>query len=92
MDQGHLSPLPLAASPVYWQHDHALRLYPFLNALIAGDRVDQYYKNYKGYNAINLGHSSENQLIKAKLWVCLSSWVPSWDMNLRKTLPSQRFH
>jgi DNA polymerase epsilon subunit 2 len=55
LDQSHLSPLPLSASPIYWQHDHALRLYPFPDALIVGDRVDQYYENYEECDAINPG-------------------------------------
>ena len=55
LDQGHLSPLPLSASPIFWQHDHALRLYPFPDALIVGDRVDQYYENYEECDAINPG-------------------------------------
>jgi len=55
LDQGHLSPLPLSASPIYWQLDHALRLYPFPDALIVGDRVDQYYENYEECDAINPG-------------------------------------
>lgn len=55
LDQGHLSPLPLSASPIYWQHDHALRLYPFPDALVVGDRVDQYYENYEECDAINPG-------------------------------------
>ena len=55
LDQGHLAPLPLSASPIYWQHDHALRLYPFPDALIVGDRVDQYYENYEECDAINPG-------------------------------------
>ncbi len=54
-DQGHLSPLPLSASPIYWQLDHALRLYPFPDALIVGDEVDQYYENYEECDAINPG-------------------------------------
>ena len=53
LDQGHLSPLPLSASPVYWKHDHSLRLYPFPDALVVGDRVDQYYENYEGCDAVN---------------------------------------
>ena len=55
LDQGHLSPLPLSASPIYWQHDHALRLYPFPDALIVGDQVDQYYENYEECDTINPG-------------------------------------
>lgn len=55
LDQGHLSPLPLSTSPIYWQHDHALRLYPFPDALICGDRVEQYYETYEQCDAINPG-------------------------------------
>lgn len=55
LDQSHLSPLPLLGSPIYWQHDHALRLYPFPDALIVGDRVEQYYENYEECDAINPG-------------------------------------
>ncbi|KAL7496415.1 hypothetical protein ACHAWT_004572 [Skeletonema menzelii] len=55
LDQGHLSPLPLSTSPIYWQHDHALRLYPFPDALICGDRVEQYYETYEECDAINPG-------------------------------------
>ena len=28
LDQSHLCPLPLQKQPIYWAHDHALRLYP----------------------------------------------------------------
>ncbi len=28
LDQGHLCPLPLTVQPVYWDYDHALRLFP----------------------------------------------------------------
>ncbi|KAL7549632.1 hypothetical protein ACHAWF_012897 [Thalassiosira exigua] len=55
LDQGHLSPLPLSTSPVFWRHDHALRLYPFPDALIVGDQVDPYYENYEECDAINPG-------------------------------------
>ena len=59
-DQGHLSPLPLSASPIFWQHDHALRLYPYPDALIVGDGVDQYYENYEECDAINPRPFSNN--------------------------------
>ena len=39
--QGHVLPLPLAAQPVYWEWDHALRLSPAPDALIIGE--DQGY-------------------------------------------------
>ena len=57
LDQGHLSPLP---SPIYWQYDHALRLYPLPNAVILGDRVDQFYENYASCDCINPGPFSND--------------------------------
>ncbi|KAL7471464.1 hypothetical protein ACHAXS_011823 [Conticribra weissflogii] len=59
LDQGHLSPLPLSASPIYWQWDHALRLYPFPDALVVGDRVRQFYENYEECDAVNPGAFSD---------------------------------
>lgn len=47
MDQGHLSPLPLTSTPIYWNYDHAMRIYPLPDALILGaDRLGQYYESY----------------------------------------------
>lgn len=53
LDQGHLC--PVSKVPIYWQYDHALRLYPLPDAVILGDRVDQYYENYAECDAINPG-------------------------------------
>uniref|UniRef100_A0A6V2A035 DNA polymerase II subunit 2 n=1 Tax=Ditylum brightwellii TaxID=49249 RepID=A0A6V2A035_9STRA len=55
LDQGHLCPLPLPSCPIYWQYDHALRLYPLPDAVVVADRVEQYYENYAGCDAINPG-------------------------------------
>lgn len=60
LDQSHLSPLPISSCPIYWQHDAALRLYPFPDALIIGDSVDQYYENYEDCDAINPGPFSSS--------------------------------
>lgn len=57
LDQGHLSPLP---SPIYWQYDHALRLYPLPDALILGDRVDQFFETYASCDCINPGPFSND--------------------------------
>ena len=35
------SPLPVAQAPVYWQHDHALWLYPAPHMVVLGDRTEQ---------------------------------------------------
>ena len=37
LQQSHLCPLPLEKQPIYWQHDHALRLYPVPDAVILAD-------------------------------------------------------
>lgn len=37
LQQSHLCPLPLEKQPIYWQHDHALRLYPVPSAVILAD-------------------------------------------------------
>jgi len=41
VQQAHLAPLPVAQMPVYWEHDHALRLYPAPHAVFLGDRSEQ---------------------------------------------------
>ena len=41
VQQAHLSPLPVAQAPVYWQHDHALWLYPAPHMVVLGDRTEQ---------------------------------------------------
>jgi DNA polymerase epsilon subunit 2 len=38
LDQGHL--VPVAGVPIYWNYDHALRLYPLPDALILGGGDD----------------------------------------------------
>lgn len=55
LDQGHLCPVPLSACPIYWQYDHALRLYPLPDAIILGDRDDQFFETYAECDAINPG-------------------------------------
>nr|CAB3265005.1 DNA polymerase epsilon subunit 2 [Phallusia mammillata] len=42
--QGNLSPLPLAVSPVYWSHDHALRLYPVPDLVVFADQLAEPYQ------------------------------------------------
>eukprot|EP00562_Extubocellulus_spinifer_P002809 CAMPEP_0178486180 /NCGR_PEP_ID=MMETSP0696-20121128/8674_1 /TAXON_ID=265572 /ORGANISM="Extubocellulus spinifer, Strain CCMP396" /LENGTH=574 /DNA_ID=CAMNT_0020113835 /DNA_START=22 /DNA_END=1746 /DNA_ORIENTATION=+ len=55
LDQGHLCPLPMPFNPIYWQYDHALRLYPLPDAVVVGDRVEQYYETYAECDALNPG-------------------------------------
>lgn len=37
LQQSHLAPVPLEAKPIYWQHDHALALYPLPHLLVIAD-------------------------------------------------------
>ena len=53
--QAHLCPLPLAARPLYWSHDHALRLYPLPDVLILADRTEQYQWRYEDTAVLNPG-------------------------------------
>mmetsp|Transcript_5497 Transcript_5497/g.20762 ORF Transcript_5497/g.20762 Transcript_5497/m.20762 type:complete len:632 (-) Transcript_5497:1071-2966(-) len=41
VQQAHLTPLPIQQTPVYWDYDHALRLYPAPHCVILGDRTEQ---------------------------------------------------
>ncbi|KAK1792981.1 hypothetical protein P4O66_001703 [Electrophorus voltai] len=40
--QGHLTPLPLYVSPVYWSYDYALRVYPVPDLIIFADKYDPF--------------------------------------------------
>ncbi|KAJ2790405.1 DNA-directed DNA polymerase epsilon, subunit B [Coemansia linderi] len=62
VDQGHLCPLPQRVRPVYWAHDHAMRIYPIPDVLILADRFDSYSINYEGCHCINPGSFSAGDL------------------------------
>lgn len=54
LDQGHL--LPIANAPIYWNYDHALRLYPLPDALILGSSDSAaFHEVYGGVDAIHPG-------------------------------------
>ncbi|KAI9304710.1 DNA polymerase alpha/epsilon subunit B-domain-containing protein [Cunninghamella echinulata] len=55
VDQGHICPLPLSKRPIYWTHDHALRLYPLPHTIILADQCENYSINYEGAHCINPG-------------------------------------
>ena len=40
VQQAHLCPLPLTQSPIYWEFDHSLWLYPAPNFIFLGDRSE----------------------------------------------------
>jgi len=56
LDQGHLCPVPPSALPVYWKHDHLMRLYPPPDAIILGDKsTEAYYETYMDCDVMNPG-------------------------------------
>nr|XP_030131166.3 DNA polymerase epsilon subunit 2 isoform X2 [Taeniopygia guttata] len=42
LSQGHLSPLPLYVSPVFWAYDYSLRVYPLPDLLVTADKHDPF--------------------------------------------------
>ncbi|KAM6273543.1 DNA polymerase epsilon subunit 2 isoform 2-T2 [Porphyrio hochstetteri] len=42
LSQGHLTPLPLYVSPVYWAYDYTLRIYPLPDMLVIADKYDPF--------------------------------------------------
>ncbi|MCJ1295799.1 DNA-directed DNA polymerase epsilon, subunit B [Xylographa carneopallida] len=56
LDQGDLSPFPLATRPVFWDHADALRLYPLPTALVLVDpEAPPYTVTYEGCHVMNPG-------------------------------------
>lgn len=53
--QGHLIPLPLPASPVYWKHDYALRLHPTPDVIVIADQYEPYWTVFSDCHVINPG-------------------------------------
>lgn len=46
--QGHLCPLPLSVQPLYWEHDHALRLCPLPDILVLAEGRERYALTHEG--------------------------------------------
>ncbi|NXY10707.1 DPOE2 polymerase, partial [Pteruthius melanotis] len=42
LSQGHLTPLPLYVSPVFWAYDYSLRVYPVPDLLVIADKHDPF--------------------------------------------------
>ncbi|KAJ3613886.1 hypothetical protein NHX12_020130 [Muraenolepis orangiensis] len=42
LSQGHLTPLPLYVSPVFWAYDYAMRVYPVPDVIIFADKYDPF--------------------------------------------------
>lgn len=54
-DQSQLCPLPLSVQPVYWNYSHAMSLYPLPDAVVLGDKYDQFEHTYDGCLFFNTG-------------------------------------
>eukprot|EP00041_Stephanoeca_diplocostata_P020566 m.463027 g.463027 ORF g.463027 m.463027 type:complete len:579 (+) comp21608_c0_seq2:323-2059(+) len=55
LDEAHVNPLPLHVSPIYWEYDHALRLYPMPDVLVLADKFDTYNHSYESTTVFNPG-------------------------------------
>ncbi|NXY81681.1 DPOE2 polymerase, partial [Alcedo cyanopectus] len=55
LSQGHLTPLPLYVSPVYWAYDYTLRVYPVPDLLVVADKYDPFTVTNTDCLAINPG-------------------------------------
>ncbi|XP_064617729.1 DNA polymerase epsilon subunit 2-like [Liolophura sinensis] len=55
ISQGHLSPLPLHVSPVYWAYDNALRIYPLPDLIVCADKFDPFYVMQTDTTVMNPG-------------------------------------
>lgn len=53
LSQSHLIPLPIYVSPVYWQFDHSLRLYPLPDLLVIADKYDPFTVKESDCTVIN---------------------------------------
>uniref|UniRef100_A0AAQ6ANL1 DNA polymerase epsilon subunit n=1 Tax=Amphiprion ocellaris TaxID=80972 RepID=A0AAQ6ANL1_AMPOC len=42
LSQGHLTPLPLYVSPVFWAYDYSLRVYPVPDVIVFADKYDPF--------------------------------------------------
>ena len=60
LSQAHLCPLPLHVRPVYWQCDHALRLYPLPDLIVLGDYSAPFTVTEAGCTVVNTGSFPHN--------------------------------
>ncbi|KAG1673036.1 DNA polymerase epsilon subunit 2 [Nymphon striatum] len=63
LSQVHLSPVPLHAQPIYWEFDHALRIYPLPDLIIYADKIDPYSILMSGTQVMNPGSFSKSEFI-----------------------------
>lgn len=53
LSQGHLTPLPLYVSPVFWAYDYSLRVYPVPDVIIFADKYDPFSITNTGCLCVN---------------------------------------
>lgn len=51
--QAHLSPLPLHVTPIYWNYDHVMRLYPLPDLVVIADKQKAYTHSHTDCTVIN---------------------------------------
>jgi DNA polymerase epsilon subunit 2 len=54
-DQSHLCPLPINVKPVFWNYDHAMRLYPLPNFITLSDQSSRFVIEYEGSKTLSPG-------------------------------------
>ncbi|CAG8631380.1 4013_t:CDS:10, partial [Ambispora leptoticha] len=77
IDQSHISPFKLSVRPVYWEFDHALRIYPLPNAVskrvfpsflnvrfIMADHFPQYAFDYTECHTFNPGSFNQGAKVQ----------------------------
>lgn len=89
LDQAHLCPLPLQTSPVYWEFDHAMRLYPMPDVLVLGDKFDAYNLTYEGCTAFNPGAFSTADFGFMVYWPSRAKIDPNESDQLREEYDSR---
>ncbi|KRY38535.1 DNA polymerase epsilon subunit 2, partial [Trichinella spiralis] len=61
--QSHLSPLPLHISPVYWNLDHSLYLYPLPDLVVCCDKYRPFTQTVQGCVVTNPGSFSRDNFV-----------------------------
>ncbi|KRZ31700.1 DNA polymerase epsilon subunit 2 [Trichinella pseudospiralis] len=61
--QSHLSPLPLHISPVYWNLDHSLYLYPLPDLVVCCDKYRPFTQTIQGCVVTNPGSFSRDSFV-----------------------------
>ncbi|KAI9596511.1 DNA polymerase alpha/epsilon subunit B-domain-containing protein [Syncephalis fuscata] len=55
LSQGHLTPIPIYRQPIFWEVDHALRLYQTPDVLVLGDQASPFSVVQNGCQCFNPG-------------------------------------